>query len=302
MTDFHHATAPCRHAFKRNESTSPSPGARWPHSLIKSCKAGDGPIGRRSTCSDARVGTACLINIRAWSLSYNGHQHEAGLQALLENSQRWAASNLARQHGGGHRPGCSYRADHPVQGTGSARLLHRPEPERLARAAPMPQYGRITKQGCTHAPCWSRQPGQRAVRGPGPLRAFYERIARRHGNHIAVVAVARKLAVVIVQHMLTKDEDYAGVRPALHAKKLRDLELRSGLPARRGQRGAGYEYHLTRTRLAKFLRIAGHANAQTGALGRRFSNSREAASSGARPATRTKSTSRPALTRQRSCC
>jgi transposase len=49
--------------------------------------------------------------------------------------------------------------------------------------------------------------------------------------------------------MLAKDEDYAGVRPALHARKLRDLELRSGLPARRGQRGAGYEYNLTRTRV-----------------------------------------------------
>ena len=53
----------------------------------------------------------------------------------------------------------------------------------------------------------------------------------------------------IIWHMLTKDQDYAAVRPALHAKKLRDLELRSGLPARRGQRGSGYEYNLTRTRL-----------------------------------------------------
>src|SRR4051794_34387415 len=38
------------------------------------------------------------------------------------------------------------------------------------------------------------------------------------------------------------------MRPALHAKKLRDLELRSGEPARRGQRGAAYAYNLTRTR------------------------------------------------------
>ena len=66
-----------------------------------------------------------------------------------------------------------------------------------------------------------------AVRGPGPLRALYERIARRRGNHIAAVAVARKLAV-IVWHLLKRGEDYAWVRPALHAKKLRDLELRSG--------------------------------------------------------------------------
>ena len=66
--------------------------------------------------------------------------------------------------------------------------------------------------------------------------------------HIAAVAVARKLAVII-WHLLHKGEDYAGVRPALHAKKLRDLELRSGQPARRGQRGSSYEYNLTRTRL-----------------------------------------------------
>jgi transposase len=39
------------------------------------------------------------------------------------------------------------------------------------------------------------------------------------------------------------------VRPALDAKKLRELELRSGQPARRGQRGAAYAYNLSRTRL-----------------------------------------------------
>jgi transposase len=54
----------------------------------------------------------------------------------------------------------------------------------------------------------------------------------------------RKLAV-IVWHLLSRGEDYAWVRPALHAKKLRDLEFRSGLPVRRGQRGAAYEYNLT---------------------------------------------------------
>ena len=86
-----------------------------------------------------------------------------------------------------------------------------------------------------------------AVRGPGPLRGFYERVARRRGNHIAAVAVARKLAV-IVWHMLTKAEDYAAVRPALHAKKLRELELRSGQPERRGKRGTAYAYNLTRVR------------------------------------------------------
>ncbi len=110
-----------------------------------------------------------------------------------------------------------------------------------------PRHGRITKQGRTHARTLLVEAAWQAVRGPGPLRAFYERIARRRGNHIAAVAVARKLAV-IVWHLLRRGEDYAWVRPALHARKLRDLELRSGQPARRGQRGTAYAYNLARTR------------------------------------------------------
>lgn len=110
-----------------------------------------------------------------------------------------------------------------------------------------PRHGRITKQGPTHARTMLVEAAWQAVRGPGPLRAFYERIARRRGNHVAAVAVARKLAV-IVWHLLRHGEDYAWVRPALHAKKLRDLALRSGQPARRGQRGTAYAYNLARTR------------------------------------------------------
>jgi transposase len=110
-----------------------------------------------------------------------------------------------------------------------------------------PRHGRITKQGRTHARSMLVEAAWQAVRGPGPLRAFYERISRRRSNHIAAVAVARKLAV-IVWHLLRHGEDYAWVRPALHAKKLRDLELRSGQPACRGQRGTGYAYNIARTR------------------------------------------------------
>jgi transposase len=110
-----------------------------------------------------------------------------------------------------------------------------------------PRHGRITKQGRTPARTMLVEAAWQAVRGPGPLRAFYERLARRRGNHIAAVAVARKLAV-IVWHLLRRGEDYAWVRPALHARKLRDLELRSGQPTRRGQRGTAYAHNLARTR------------------------------------------------------
>ncbi len=109
------------------------------------------------------------------------------------------------------------------------------------------RHGRITKQGPCHARTMLVEAAWQAVRSPGPLRAFYERVRGRRGTHVAAVAVARKIAV-IVWHLLTRGEDYAWVRPALHAKKLRDLELRSGQPARRGERGAGYEYNLTKLR------------------------------------------------------
>lgn len=43
---------------------------------------------------------------------------------------------------------------------------------------------------------------------PGPLRAFFMRIRDKRGKHVAEVATARKLAV-IVWHLLSRDEDYA---------------------------------------------------------------------------------------------
>jgi transposase len=117
-----------------------------------------------------------------------------------------------------------------------------------------PQHGRITKQGRCHARTMLVEAAWQTVRGPGPLRAFFQRLSGRRGPHVAAVAVARKLAVII-WHLLTRGEDYAWVRPALHAKKLRDLELRSGEPGRRGQRGPAYAYNLSRTRQEERRRV-----------------------------------------------
>ncbi len=103
-------------------------------------------------------------------------------------------------------------------------------------------HGRITKRGRSNARHLLVEAAWQTVRAPGPLRAFYERVRARRGNHIAAVAVARKLTVLI-WHMLTKGEDYAWTRPALQARKLRALELCAGLPARRGQRGGAYDYN-----------------------------------------------------------
>ena len=66
-----------------------------------------------------------------------------------------------------------------------------------------PRHGRITKQGRSHARTMLVEAAWQAVRGPGPLRAFFQRVSTRRGPHIAAVAVARKLAVII-SHLLTR--------------------------------------------------------------------------------------------------
>ncbi len=70
------------------------------------------------------------------------------------------------------------------------------------------RQGRISKQGssnCRHVlgeAAWS------AVKTPGPLRAFYQRIRARRGAQVAIVATARKLACLCWQ-LLTTEQDYA---------------------------------------------------------------------------------------------
>ena len=88
-------------------------------------------------------------------------------------------------------------------------------------------HGRISKQGSVRArhalveSCWS------AVRQPGPLHAFYQRVRARRGHSVAIVACARKLACLFWV-LLTREEDYAYAQPSLTRKKLRLLELTAG--------------------------------------------------------------------------
>ncbi len=85
------------------------------------------------------------------------------------------------------------------------------------------------------------------VNQPGPLRAFYLRIRSRRGHGKAIVATARKLAVLF-WCMLTRGQDYAHQQPSLTAKKLRALELKAGRPARRGRKGSAAAYSLKEVR------------------------------------------------------
>ncbi len=101
------------------------------------------------------------------------------------------------------------------------------------------RYGRISKRGNAQARSLLVEASWAAMRQPGPLRAFGERIRARKGSQVAAVAVARKLTCLCWQ-LLTTEEDYAFARPSQLRRKLRNLELDAGaarLPTRHnGQR------------------------------------------------------------------
>jgi transposase len=89
--------------------------------------------------------------------------------------------------------------------------------------------GRISKRGSPMARWALVEAAWTAVLQPGPLHGFYERTKRRRGHGKAIVATARKLAVLF-WCMLTRGEDYAHQQPSLTRKKLRRLEITAGAP------------------------------------------------------------------------
>jgi transposase len=98
------------------------------------------------------------------------------------------------------------------------------------------RHGRISKRGNVQARSVLVEAAWVALRQPGPLRAFGERVRARKGAQVAAVAVARKLACLAFQ-LLTKGEDYAFAEPSRVRRKLRNLDLAAGaavLPKRHG--------------------------------------------------------------------
>ena len=91
--------------------------------------------------------------------------------------------------------------------------------------------GRISKEGSALVRCVLVEAAHTAVRSPGPLRAFFERVRARRGHAVAIVAVARKMCVLF-WHLLNNEQDYAYSMPTATAKKLRKVELTAGAPAR----------------------------------------------------------------------
>ncbi len=143
-----------------------------------------------------------------------------------------------------------------VAAVGEFRRFRRPEQlvsylglnPRVRQSGGQPaSHGRITKQGRAHARGMLVEAAWVAVKTPGPLRAFFERVRSRRGMQIAVVATARKLAC-LCWTMIERGEDYAYARSSLTEKKLRKLELRAGMPSRRGQKGHASAYNLKEVR------------------------------------------------------
>ncbi|MGH2879656.1 MAG: IS110 family transposase [Solirubrobacteraceae bacterium] len=100
------------------------------------------------------------------------------------------------------------------------------------------RHGRISKRGNAQARSVLVEAAWVALRQPGPMRAFGERIRARKGAQVAAVAVARKLACLCWQ-LLATGEDYAFARPSHLRSKLRRAELDAGasrLPTRHNGR------------------------------------------------------------------
>jgi transposase len=94
-------------------------------------------------------------------------------------------------------------------------------------------HGRVSKQGSVAGRHALVEASWSAVRQPGPLHAFYQRIRARRGHSVAIVACGRKLACLF-WCLLSRSEDYAFAQPSLTRKKLRRLELAAGAPSKRG--------------------------------------------------------------------
>lgn len=109
------------------------------------------------------------------------------------------------------------------------------------------RHGRISKQGNASVRKMLVEAAWSAQSAPGPLRAFFARVRAKRGAAAAIVATARKLAVLI-WHVLAKGQEYAFARPAFQAMKLRKVALKAGAPREYGKAGPGRDYWIKEIR------------------------------------------------------
>jgi transposase len=104
-------------------------------------------------------------------------------------------------------------------------------------------HGPITKAGRSQTRWLLTQSAQHVARHPGPLGAFFRRLAKRKNRNVAITAVARKL-VTVAFLMLKNNEPYRYARPELMREKFRKVagpaagerpDARARPPRRRGK-------------------------------------------------------------------
>jgi len=94
-------------------------------------------------------------------------------------------------------------------------------------------HGPITKAGRSHVRWIFCQAAQHLSTNTGPLGHFFRRLAKKKGLNKAVVACARKLAV-IAWHLMTKNEPYRYAEPRATEAKLSRLRVRATKVKRKG--------------------------------------------------------------------
>jgi len=87
-------------------------------------------------------------------------------------------------------------------------------------------HGSITKQGRRHTRWILVQAAQHLAKHPGPLGQFFRKVLKKKNRNVAVVAVARKMAVIAYQ-MLKNNEPYRYAQPVATAHKLARLRTQA---------------------------------------------------------------------------
>jgi hypothetical protein len=121
------------------------------------------------------------------------------------------------------------------------------------------RIGSISKRGSVSARWALVEAAWSVVHQPGPLRAFYLRVRSRRGHGKAIVATARKLAI-LMWCMLTREQDYAHQQPSLTARKLRLLEVRAGAPTKVGKHTGVFATHERMRHAEKQLAVQAQAS------------------------------------------
>ncbi len=94
-------------------------------------------------------------------------------------------------------------------------------------------HGPITKRGNSQARWMLVEAAQHLDRHPGPLGHFFRRLAKKKNRNVAVVAVARKLAVIGWQ-MLIQNQPYRYAIPRTTERKLSRLRVKATGVRRKG--------------------------------------------------------------------